>query len=275
MDTDSLTTMIVGEHIVEHPALSQNRGAPLIRFRDVSVPNAAGQNAISDATFDVVSGEIYGVAGVGGNGQTELAGAIMGPTTPTKGQVEIVGIADLTHDSPTKRRRDGVASIPVDRYKHGLAVRQTILENFAIAGTMRGKFGSWFRFRKSAARSKAKEAIANFDVQGVRSVNQRASLLSGGNARKLVIAREFGGDQKIVLAHSPSRGLDVRAGAAVHDRLRAARDAGAAVILISEDLDEILLLADRIGVLNRGRIAAEFTAPAQRADIGQAMVSHG
>lgn len=103
---------------------------------------------------------------------------------------------------------------------------------------------------------------------------QKAALLSGGNAQKLVISREFQGDTKVVLAHSPSRGLDVRAGAAVHDRLRAARDRGAAVILISEDLDEIMLLSDRIGVLGGGRLNAEFRAPADRAEIGAPMVSH-
>lgn len=275
MDTDSLTTMIVGEHIVERPELSQNSGVPVIRFDNMSVRDAAGRSAVSNATFEVVSGEIYGVAGVGGNGQTELAAAIMALSTPSNGRIEIVGAGDVTRDTPTKRRRDGLAAIPVDRYKHGLAGRQSILENFAIAGTMRGEFGTWFRFHKAAAKSKVEEAIVSFDVQGVRNVNQRASLLSGGNAQKLVIAREFGGLPKVVLAHSPSRGLDVRASAAVHDRLRAARDAGAAIILISEDLDEILLLADRIGVINRGRIAAEFKAPARRADIGQAMVSHG
>jgi len=275
MDTDSLTTMIVGEHIVEQPKLSQNRGDPLIRFKNISVSDTAERNVVSNTTFEVASGEIYGIAGVGGNGQSELAAAIMALSTPTNGQIEIIGTGDVTHDRPPKRRRDGVAAIPVDRYKHGLSGHQSILENFAIAGTMRGEFGSWFRFHKFAAKSKVEEAIISFDVQGVRNVNQRASLLSGGNGQKLVISREFGGSPKIVLAHSPSRGLDVRASAAVHDRLRWARDAGAAIILISEDLDEILLLADRIGVLNRGRITAEFNSPAQRIDIGQAMVSHG
>ena len=99
-------------------------------------------------------------------------------------------------------------------------------------------------------------------------------MLSGGNAQKLVIAREFSRDPQLVLVHSPSRGLDAKATAAVHARLRAARDAGAAVLVISEDLDEVLMLADRIGVMNSGRIVAEFERPADRQAIGKAMVSH-
>ncbi len=148
------------------------------------------------------------------------------------------------------------------------------MDNYAIKGTLAGRYGSWLRFDRKAARAATRAAIEAFDVRGVRSPGQRAALLSGGNAQKLVIAREFAGEPAVVLAHSPSRGLDVRATKAVHDRLKEARDRGAAVILMSEDLDEILLLSDRIGVLNRGRVAAEFAAPADRSAIGAAMVSH-
>ncbi len=121
----------------------------------------------------------------------------------------------------------------------------------------------------------AREAVAAFDVQGVRSLSQKAALLSGGNAQKLVIAREFSKQPRFILAHSPSRGLDVRATAQVHERLRAARDAGAAVLLISEDLDEVMSLSDRIGVMAGGRIVAEFDPAADRQAIGRAMVHHG
>jgi general nucleoside transport system ATP-binding protein len=105
-------------------------------------------------------------------------------------------------------------------------------------------------------------------------LRQKAGLLSGGNAQKLVIAREFGRSPSVIVAHSPSRGLDVRATAAVHTRLLGARAAGAAVVLISDDLDEVLTLADRVGVMTRGRIIAEFAAPADRQAVGKAMVDH-
>ena len=130
------------------------------------------------------------------------------------------------------------------------------------------------RLARKTIEADAKQAVAAFDVQGVRSIRQKAALLSGGNAQKLVIAREFSKSPRLVLAHSPSRGLDVRASAEVHARLLAARDGGAAVLLISEDLDEVLSLADRVGVMARGRIVAEFAQPADRQAIGQAMVDH-
>ncbi len=114
-------------------------------------------------------------------------------------------------------------------------------------------------------------ALAQFEVQDVRSLRQKAAILSGGNAQKLVLARELRDRPKVVIAHNPSRGLDLRACAAVHRRLLAARDEGAAVVLISEDLDEIMQLSDRIGVLSRGRIVAEFGSPADRQAIGRAI----
>ena len=120
----------------------------------------------------------------------------------------------------------------------------------------------------------ATAAIRAFDVQGVRGLSQKAALLSGGNAQKLVLARELGRQPSVIVAHSPSRGLDVQATAAVRARLLAASKAGAAVLLISDDLDEILGLSDRIGVMARGRIVAEFQAPADRHAVGRAMVDH-
>ena len=275
VDEASLTKLIVGEHIISTTNYSNNRSdIPLIQFKDVSVLDERGRDSLSKASFEVFSGEIYGIAGVGGNGQNELAAAIMGLKKPIKGNIKITGIGDVTLDTAIKRRSDGVSSIPVDRYLHGLAGKQSVLDNYSIAAVIRGELGSWLWFNKTLAKTNGEGAMIEFDVQGVNNINQRASLLSGGNAQKLVIAREFSGKPKIILAHSPSRGLDVRAGAAVHARLRAARDDGAAVILISEDLDEILLMSDRIGVLNRGQISAEFDAPAIRSNIGEAMVSH-
>ena len=274
MDPARLTTLIVGEHIVEEPHLSQNVGGARIRLNKVAMAGDSGRKGLVDVTFEVKDGEIYGIAGVSGNGQNELAEVLMGLGLPQSGSIEIAGHGDVTHAGPAHRRRNGLASIPVDRYRHGLAGGIGVADNFAVNGALAGRYGGWAWFNRRKARAEAREAIAAFDVQGVRSLGQKAALLSGGNAQKLVIAREFQGKPEVVLAHSPSRGLDVRAGAAVHERLRAARDRGAAVILISEDLDEILLLSDRIGVLTGGRLSAEFKAPANRSEIGAAMVSH-
>ncbi len=274
MDPARLTTLIVGETIVEEPEPSPHVGGSRIRLNEVKMAGDGGRKGLIDVSFEVKDGEIYGIAGVSGNGQNELAEVLMGLGLPEAGSIEIAGHGDVTHAGPAHRRRNGLACIPVDRYRHGLAGGVSIADNYAVNGALAGRYGNWLWFNRPKARAEARAAIKAFDVQGVRSLGQKAALLSGGNAQKLVIAREFQGHPKVVLAHSPSRGLDVRAGAAVHDRLRAARDGGAAVILISEDLDEILLLSDRIGVLAGGRLVAEFKAPANRAEIGAAMVTH-
>lgn len=219
------------------------------------------------------AGEIYGIAGVGGNGQGELAGAIMGLPGALEGEMRLQAV-DLLAATPVDRRHLGMAAIPADRYSLALAGGLSIAENFGIGRVHTGHYGSPLWLRRRRMEADAREAVAVFDVQGVRSMVQKAALLSGGNAQKLVLAREFGKQPRLVLAHSPSRGLDVRAGAEVHARLRAARDGGAAVLLISEDLDEVLALADRIGVMARGRIVAEFEQPADRQAIGQAMTHH-
>jgi len=270
-----LTQMIVGSNIHEVPAPSQRIGEPLLTVAELSGARADGHVALSGASFLVRAGEIYGIAGVGGNGQTELAEILMGVRRPLSGRIGLAGADDISAEGPQQRRAQGLAFIPADRHTWALAGGLSVAENFAVAGVIAGKYGSAIRVDTGAIRNAARRAVESFDVQGVRSSGQKAGLLSGGNAQKLVIAREFSGTPRVVLAHSPSRGLDVRASAAVHDRLRAARDAGAGVLLISEDLDEILLLADRVGVMNRGRIAAEFAAPVDRHAVGRALVHHG
>lgn len=271
---DELTKLIVGEHVVELPEFSDTKGKRIAWLNAVSAAaSRPGMKGLQGVDFTVRAGEIYGIAGVAGNGQSELADIITGMKPPVEGTIWFDG-TNVTEADPAARRRVGLAVIPVDRYKYGLAGQASVSENYAVNGVLAGRYGGWFRLERGRIRNRTAEAIKNFDIQGVRDTAQRASLLSGGNAQKLVIAREFEEVPRVVFADSPSRGLDVRAGAAVHDQLKKARKAGAGVILISEDLDELLLLADRIGVLREGRIVAEFDAPAQRGEIGRAMVSH-
>jgi simple sugar transport system ATP-binding protein len=174
----------------------------------------------------------------------------------------------------------GIAVIPADRATYALASALSIAENYGLGALHTGRYGGWMRVNRRRMREDSTVAMAEFAVQGVRSLGQKAALLSGGNAQKLVLAREFARKSSksagpvLVLAHSPSRGLDVRATADVHRRLLAARDSGAAVLLISDDLAEVLALSDRVGVLNRGRLVALLPAPADRQVIGQAMVGH-
>ena len=219
-------------------------------------------------------GEIYGIAGVGGNGQTELVEALTGVRAPFAGSVELEGAGDATGASPERLRDLGIACIPADRFGYGLAGGLSVVDNFCVGQIHNGVYGSWLLADRPSMRTATGRAVSDFDVQGVRSLRQTAALLSGGNAQKLIIAREFSRNPKVIIAHSPSRGLDVRACAAVHERLLKARAGGAAIILISDDLDEVLNLSDRIGVMTRGRIAAEFEAPADRQAVGRVMVHH-
>ncbi len=272
-----LVRMTVGDTQPPAPRARSAPGAVCLSLQGLATPAAGGRQCLADVSFDVHAGEIYGIAGVGGNGQGELAAAIMGLVPEAGGDIVLNGFGSLRKATAPDRRALGLAAIPADRYSHALAGGLSIAENFAIGQVHGGRYGSPWWLRRRRIDQDARDAVAAFDVQGVRSLRQKAALLSGGNAQKLVIAREFSKQPRLILAHSPSRGLDVRATAQVHARLLAARDAGAAVLLISEDLDEVLALADRIGVMAGGRIVARFDQthqPADRQAIGQAMVHH-
>ncbi|RKP53691.1 ABC transporter ATP-binding protein [Pararobbsia silviterrae] len=259
------------------PPTAREPGSPgRVRFamRGVSTASRAGAPPmLKGLDLAVRAGEIYGLAGVGGNGQSELVAAIMGIQPIASGTIELDDARDIQTMRAEARRALGIATIPADRYRLALAGALSIADNFGVAHLHEGRYGGLFRIDRRRLAADAQTAVTTFDVRGVRNVQQKAALLSGGNAQKLVIAREFGRAPRFVVAHSPSRGLDVRAAAQVHARLRAARDAGAAVLLISEDLDEILSIADRIGVISRGAIVAEFDAPGDRHAIGQAMIA--
>lgn len=269
-----LTAKIIGQAVCEtrHPAKSI--GAPVLRLHGITGSRADGHRTLHGVDLTLRSGELYGIAGVGGNGQPELAEILMGVSKPTGGTIEFEGAGDISRSSPADRRRLGLACIPADRATYGLAGDLSICENYIVTGVRTGEFGSWYRVNWGAGTASTKNAVSAFEVLGVRSARQKASLLSGGNAQKLVIARELASPPRIVVAHSPSRGLDARATSEVRRRLLEARDSGAAVLLISEDLDEIMLMSDRIGVMTRGRIVQEFEAPADRQLLGKAMVHH-
>ena len=275
---EDLTMLTVGTTIVAPRRSSRPaRGSPRISVTGLECARD-GRSMLAGTGFFVHSEEIYGIAGVGGNGQGELVEALMGVRLANAGTVAIRHedgrTIDVTHASPAMRRDLGFAVIPADREALGLAGSLSVAENFAIGQIHDGRYGSWARVNRTKMRDDTATAVDAFDIHGVRSTLQRASLLSGGNAQKLVLAREFNRNPSIVIAHSPTRGLDVRACAAVHERVLAARAAGAAVLLISEDLDEILGLCDRVGVMTRGRIVAEFEAPIDRQMVGRAMVDH-
>jgi ABC-type uncharacterized transport system ATPase subunit len=269
-----LTELTVGQTAPLPSRTDRPLGETLLNVGALNCARNDGQVMVSDASFFVRAGEIYGIAGVSGNGQAELAEALIGARQPLSGEIWLEGPGNVATLPPAIRRDAGLAAIPADRYAYALAGSLSIMDNFAVATIKSGRYGTPWLIDRGAMRRDAAKAVAAYDVQGVRGVAQKAALLSGGNAQKLVIAREFSREPTVVVAHSPSRGLDVRACAAVHESLLSARDRGAAVVLISEDLDEILALSDRIGVMTRGRIVSEFTRPADRQEIGRAMVDH-
>ena len=269
-----LTELTVGQTVLLPARAQSGYGQTRLNVGALSCARGDGQVVLADMSFFVRGGEIYGLAGVSGNGQAELAEALIGAREPLSGEIWIDGAGDVGQASNAGRRTQALAAIPADRYAYALAGALSIAENFAVANIRSGRYGSVAFVDRAAMSRDAAEAVAAFDVQGVRSTKQKAALLSGGNAQKLVLARELSREPSVVVAHSPSRGLDARACSAVHERLIAARDRGAGVLLISEDLDEILALSDRIGVITRGKIVAEFDRPADRQAIGRAMVGH-
>jgi general nucleoside transport system ATP-binding protein len=271
---NSLATMIVGTEIAPTVRLSRRAGEHRLNVVGLKCERDDGHVTVNDASFLVRDGEIYGIAGVSGNGQSELVEALMGIRPPLSGNIEIVGIGELSTISPHRRRHLHVAVIPADRYKYALAGGVSIRDNYIVGQVHTGRYGSVAKMRFKKMNRDTKAALEEFEVRGARSLWQGAALLSGGNAQKLVLARELRHRPSVIIAHNPNRGLDVRACAAVHKRLLLARDAGAAIVLISEDIDEILLLSDRIGVLSGGHIVEEFNSPADRQAVGRAMVSH-
>jgi ABC-type uncharacterized transport system ATPase subunit len=273
---DELTRATVGDALPTLPVAEPHFGRRRLEAINLTGRRPSGGLAVDKVSFHVRAGEIYGIAGVSGNGQSELCEMLMGVRAPDSGVIQIEDKGEaLAAPSPAALRQAGLAFIPADRYRLALAGSLSVADNFVISGVARGRFGSklWIDGRRMKAAAEA--AIREFDVQGVRSPGQKAALLSGGNAQKLVIAREFSGRPSVIVAQSPSRGLDARATAAVHARLKLAAQDGAAVLLVSEDLDEILKLSNRLGVMAAGRLVAEFDAPAERHSVGRAMVAHG
>jgi ABC-type uncharacterized transport system ATPase subunit len=269
-----LTELVVG---AAPPPVLHARAAPggvRLALHALCCARADGTVAVPGLDLAVRAGEIVGLAGVGGNGQTELMEALMGMRTPLAGQINLEGAGDIAARSPEQRRELGVAVIPADRAAYALAGSLSIAENYAVGAVHTGRYGGAWRLRRRRMREDGAAAVREFAVQGVRGMGQKAALLSGGNAQKLVLAREFARRPQLVLAHSPCRGLDVRAAADVQRRLLAARADGAAVLLVSDDLEEVLALSDRVGVLNRGHLVELLDAPADRQRIGHAMVGH-
>ena len=248
-------------------------GEPLLRVEDLSVRDDRGLEAVRGVSFDVRAGEIVGIAGVDGNGQTELIDALTGLRHVSGGRIS-VGDEDLTHASARQALDSGVGHIPQDRQRRGLVLDFNLAENLALHDYGKEPFShfgwmnprSWFRW--------ARTLLQEFDVRG-GGPTTRGGSLSGGNQQKVVVAREVSRDPSVLIAAQPTRGLDVGAIEFVHRRLVEQRDAGKAVLLVSLELEEILSLSDRVLVMYEGRIVAEFPPDVSEVEVVIAMLGGG
>ncbi|MFM9842224.1 MAG: ABC transporter ATP-binding protein [Dongiaceae bacterium] len=271
-DAVSLARLMVGQEFeTARPVAATAVGSARLIIAGLSVRRDDGAAGIEDVSLSVRGGEILGIAGVGGNGQQQLADALAGIAPIRSGALTIDG-EDVTAVSVARRRDLGLRIIPADRTASGVVGDLSVAENLALTRVRTGRYGRiWLQ--RGRMREDAGRAIDEYAIAGA-APDRPMRLLSGGNAQKLLLARELDAGAAILLAHSPARGLDVKATAFVQAAIRRAVAAGAACLLISEDLEEILALSDRIAVMSRGRIVGECPAGASTGEIGALMLGH-
>ena len=228
-----------------------------MRVRNLTVHNAQGVLKVDNLSFDLKGGEILGIAGVEGNGQSELIDTLTGLNKNYSGEVKIKG-EDITKDSIEDIRELKLAHIPEDRMTSGCAGNLSIMENIFSNQYKDKKFSGRFLLKRKAMEQRSDELIKEYMVK-CKSRKQNVGMLSGGNIQKVIVAREFSTGPDIIIANQPTRGIDVGAAAFIRKRLLEFRDAGCAVILISADLTEIFSLSDRLAVMYKGKFAGFFT----------------
>jgi ABC-type uncharacterized transport system ATPase subunit len=216
--------------------------------------------AVDDVSLSVREGEIVGIAAVEGNGQHELVQAIIGTTKPLSGSISIRGM-QIDHATPRRTRAAGLAVIPADRREEGVVADMSLVDNFSLNAIAAGGMRRWGMLDRRAMRKAARAAVEDHDIRPGR-IDAPAKSLSGGNMQKLVIARELSESPPLIIAVSPTWGLDIGAVTDVRQRLVDMRSQGAAILLSSPDLEEVIDLSDRILVMYRGRIVAEFSREA-------------
>jgi general nucleoside transport system ATP-binding protein len=244
----------------------------VLDVQDLHVHGERGEHSVRGVSFQVRAGEILGVAGVQGNGQTELCEALMG-LRPSTGSVRLDG-ADIGRASTRDRLRAGIGYIPEDRSEDGLVGDFSVADNLILDVYDRPPYANGIALNLDAIRDSATRRVEEYDVR-TTSVETPARTLSGGNQQKVVVAREMSRDVKVMLVSQPTRGLDVGSIEFVHKRLVAQRDAGAAVLLVSSELDEIYALADRIAVMYEGRIVAFRPPTIPEEELGLLMAGSG
>ncbi len=254
---DELAALMVGREVkLRVDKTPAQPGEPVLQVENLSVKDAGGSLRVNDVSFEVRAGEIVGIAGVDGNGQTELIEALAGLRRASGGRV-LLGGKEITNLPPGEIRESGLGHIPEDRQRRGLVLDFSVSEN-AVLGQQR-KYASWGMLQYDKMKELARQIIEAFDVRPPEP-EYRARALSGGNQQKVIVGREMLREPDLLVAAQPTRGLDVGAIEFIHKRLIEARDRGKAVLLVSLELDEVMNLADRILVMYKGQIVAEVPA---------------
>ncbi len=273
-DSAGLAQLMVGRAVVlrvdkDEPTI----GDEVLRITDLQVLDDRRLPAVDGFSLTVHAGQIVGVAGVEGNGQRELVEAIAGMRPPKSGAIHLAG-RDITHADPRETHDAGMGHVPEDREKHGLVATYSIADNLVLNRFREPGFSNGPVRDRRAIAENARRWIGEFDIR-TPSGDLPASSLSGGNKQKVVVAREMSARPRLLMAAQPTRGVDVGSIEFIHRRIVEARDAGAAVLLVSAELDEILSLSDRIAVIHAGKVVAEMPAAgADRTRIGELMAGN-
>ena len=274
-DEEDLAELMVGREvslIVDRG--TSNPAAATLNVEGLVVKDDRGQEAVHGIDLEVRAGEILGIAGVAGNGQDELVEAIVGLRKPSAGRVTLDG-ADITGQRAREVSSAGVAYVPADRHRFGLVLSFSIADNLVLTSYHRPPYSRGILRNDAEIRKMAEERIKAFDIR-TPSADAKAGTLSGGNQQKVVVAREFDRDLKLLVLDQPTRGLDVGSIEFIHKQVIAKRDAGTAVLLVSAELDEVLELSDRIAVIYRGRLVAiRDGRTADKNEIGILMATGG
>ena len=277
-NANDLAELMVGRAV----SLRVDRGRshptePMLEVAGLRARNDRGQEAVQGIDLSVRAGEIVGIAGVAGNGQEELVEVLIGLRKPNSGTIRLAG-NDLTRASVDERRDRGMAFVPADRHKYGLVLTYPLDDNLALTRYGDPPFAGGFAGIIRNFRAIAANAIRLMKEFDIRAPDPRAAAatLSGGNQQKVVVAREFRHDLKLLVLDQPTRGLDVGSIEFIHKQVIARRNDGVAVLLVSAELDEVLDLSDRVHVMFRGRVVGTFpAAEAQREKVGLLMATGG
>ena len=266
-----LAELMVGRavNLVVDKQPAQPTPEPRLRLRGVSVANAAGQVVVDDLDLDVHGGEIVCVAGVQGNGQSELADALLGTLAVTSGSITLDGTT-ISGRSPKEIIDAGLGFVPEDRQHDGFVGSFTVAENLVLNSYDEAPYAKGVRLDLARIRANADERVREFDIR-TQTIETPVSSLSGGNQQKVVLARELSRPLAALVASQPTRGVDVGAIEFLHSRLVAERDRGTAVLIVSTELDEVAALADRVAVMYRGRIVGVVPPDTSREALGLMM----